>query len=63
MGSQNDVGYYFPPKEIFVYLSYHDIIGNIYSGQVKSKIDKDCWALNLEPGLPAPFLTSPSISS
>lgn len=63
MGSQNDAGHYFPPKEISIYLSYHDIIGNIFLGQVKSKIDKNCWALNLEPGLLAPFLTPTSIAS
>lgn len=57
MTSQNDDGrFFFLPRRYLSTSSYHDIIGNIFSGQIKSEIDKDCWALNLEPGLPAPFL-------
>jgi len=46
---------FFLPRRYLFPSSYHDIIGNIFSGQIRSETDMDCWALNLEPGLPVPF--------
>lgn len=64
MTSQNDDGNFFSSQvDIFLLPADDDIIGSIVSGQTRSEIDEDCLVLNLEPGLPAPFLTLTGVAS
>lgn len=58
MTSQSGGGHFFSSRvDIYLLPADDDIIGSIFSGQTRSEIDEGCLVLNLEAGLPAPFVT------